>query len=61
MSSKTNAVGTASRRRGLAPCRLMANLVALIYNWWHLYVRPGAHKVLIELEDGNHHTLDKGA
>tara|TARA_R110002111_G_scaffold237503_1_gene298815 strand:- start:107 stop:1696 length:1590 start_codon:yes stop_codon:yes gene_type:complete len=23
----------------LAPCRLMANLVALIYNWWNLYVR----------------------
>ena len=30
----------------LAPCRLMANLVALIYNWWHLYVR---------LYDGDHH------
>lgn len=30
----------------LAPCRLMANLVALIYNWWHLYVR---------LYDGEHH------
>ena len=26
----------------LAPCRLMANLVAAIYNWWHLY-------------DGEHH------
>lgn len=25
--------------KALAPCRLMANLVALIYNWWHLYVR----------------------
>ena len=25
--------------RKLAPCRLMANLVALVYNWWHLYVR----------------------
>ena len=24
--------------RKLAPCRLMANLVALVYNWWHLYV-----------------------
>jgi hypothetical protein len=23
----------------LSPCRLMANLVALIYNWWNLYVR----------------------
>jgi hypothetical protein len=23
----------------LAPSRLMANLVALIYNWWNLYVR----------------------
>ena len=23
----------------LAPCRLMANLIALIYNWWNLYVR----------------------
>jgi hypothetical protein len=30
----------------LAPCRLMANLVALIYNWWHLYVR---------LYDADHH------
>lgn len=30
----------------LAPCRLMANLVALVYNWWHLYVR---------LYDGEHH------
>ena len=30
----------------LAPSRLMANLVALIYNWWHLYVR---------LYDGTHH------
>jgi hypothetical protein len=32
--------------RALAPCRLMANLVALVYNWWHLYVR---------LYDGEHH------
>jgi hypothetical protein len=32
--------------RKLAPCRLMANLVALVYNWWHLYVR---------LYDGEHH------
>ena len=23
----------------LAPCRLMANLIALLYNWWHLYAR----------------------
>ena len=23
----------------LAPCRLMANLIALFYNWWNLYVR----------------------
>ncbi len=30
----------------LAPCRLMASLVALVYNWWHLYVR---------LYDGKHH------
>jgi hypothetical protein len=30
----------------LGPCRLMANLVALLYNWWHLYVR---------LYDGEHH------
>ena len=28
------------------PCRLMANFVALIYNWWHLYVR---------LFDAEHH------
>ena len=25
--------------RKLSPCRLMANLIALIYNWWNLYVR----------------------
>lgn len=30
----------------LAPSRLMANLIALIYNWWHLCVR---------LYDGDHH------
>ena len=30
----------------LKPCRLMANLVALVYNWWHLYAR---------LHDGAHH------
>ena len=30
----------------LAPCRLMASLIALIYNWWHLYAR---------LFDGDHH------
>ena len=23
----------------LAPCRLMANLIALFYNWWNLYAR----------------------
>ena len=23
-------------------------------------LRPGPHKVLIKLEDANHHTLDKG-
>ena len=27
-------------------CRLMANMVALVYNWWHLYVR---------LYDAEHH------
>ncbi len=26
----------------LGPCRLMANLVALIYNWWHLYATCGS-------------------
>ena len=25
--------------RKLAPCRIMANLVALFFNWWSLYVR----------------------
>jgi hypothetical protein len=30
----------------LSPCRLMANFVALVYNWWHLYVR---------LYDAEHH------
>ena len=28
-----------STTRKLAPCRLMANLIALIYNWWNLYLR----------------------
>ncbi len=23
----------------LAPCRLMANLIALLSNWWHLYAQ----------------------
>jgi hypothetical protein len=32
--------------RSLAPSRLMANLVALLYNWWHLYAR---------LYDDQHH------
>lgn len=30
----------------LKPCRFIANLVALVYNWWHLYAR---------LHDGAHH------
>jgi len=30
----------------LAPSRLLANLIALLYNWWHLYAR---------LYDGEHH------
>jgi hypothetical protein len=25
--------------RKLAPCRIMANLIALFYNWWSLYLR----------------------
>jgi len=32
--------------RQLKPCRFMANLVALVYNWWHLYAR---------LHDAAHH------
>ena len=32
--------------RGLAPSRLMANLIALFYNWWNLYVG---------FYDGEHH------
>jgi len=32
--------------RKLAPCRLMANLTALFYNWWNLYLR---------FYDGEHH------
>jgi hypothetical protein len=32
--------------RQLAPCRLMANFIALLYNWWNLYGR---------LYDGDHH------
>ena len=32
--------------RKLAPCRIMANLIALFYNWWNLYVR---------FYDGEHH------
>ena len=30
----------------LAPCGVMANLIALVYKWWNLYVR---------LFDGEHH------
>ena len=36
--------------RNLAPCRLMANLIALIYNWWNLYLRfydEGHHREAI--------------
>jgi len=36
--------------RKLAPCRLMANLIALIYNWWNLYLRfydEGHHREAI--------------
>lgn len=36
--------------RQLAPCRLMANLIALIYNWWNLYLRffdEGHHREAI--------------
>lgn len=32
--------------QALGPCSLMANLVALVYNWWHLYAR---------LHDADHH------
>ena len=32
--------------RQLAPCRIMANLIALFYNWWNLYLR---------FYDGEHH------
>ena len=32
--------------RKLAPCRIMANLIALFYNWWNLYLR---------FYDGEHH------
>ncbi len=32
--------------QALAPSRLLANLIALLYNWWHLYAR---------LYDGAHH------
>jgi hypothetical protein len=36
--------------RKLAPCRLMANLIALFYNWWNLYLRffdEGHHREAI--------------
>ena len=33
--------------RKLAPSRLMANLIALFYNWWNLYLR---------FYDGEHHS-----
>lgn len=36
--------------RKLAPCRLMANLIALFYNWWNLYLRfydAGHHREAI--------------
>ena len=39
MSSKTSGDGMALPLENSLPCRLMANIVALVYNWWHLYVR----------------------
>lgn len=29
--------------QALAPCRLMANFIALLYNWWNLYARLYDH------------------
>lgn len=29
--------------KSLAPCRLMANFIALLYNWWNLYARLYDH------------------
>jgi hypothetical protein len=31
-------IGPAGEQK-LSPCRIMANLIALFYNWWNLYVR----------------------
>jgi len=45
-NSKTNGAFAGYTTQKLAPCRLMANLIALIDNWWHLYAR---------LCDGEHH------
>jgi hypothetical protein len=39
MNSKTSGAGTDTPRANSPPCRLMANLIALCYNWWNLYVR----------------------
>ena len=45
-NSKTNGALAGYVTQKLAPCRLMASLIALVYNWWHLYAR---------LFDGEHH------
>ena len=45
-NSKTNGAFAGYTTQKLAPCRLMASLIALLYNWWHLYAR---------LYDGDHH------
>ena len=37
LKNQSGSNGYTSRR--LAPSRLMANLVALVYNWWNLYLR----------------------
>jgi len=43
---KNQWAGAASTTRDLKRCRLMAGYVALVFNWWNLFVR---------LADPNHH------
>ena len=50
MNSKTNGARGGYTSRKLGPSHLIANLVALFYNWWNLYLRfydEGHHREAI--------------
>jgi len=39
MKSKTNGAGAGSFTSEARPCRLIARMIALVYNWWSLFIR----------------------